>query len=380
MIVNLIVIALVLFFGYYFHNLFGSNKNLDVIRKRYIIVISIFYILQSGLRNVAVGDDTFSYLDNYKDIRNTSWHLIREAFVDYYKYNLGKDPGYLVVQKIEQSLFFYNFQFYLILIAIAFFSTLGYFIFKNTTRLVDVMLAYIIYSVLFYSFYSITGIRQTLAMIFIMISYKFAFKKKIIPFLLLVFLASTLHKSSLIVVLFYFVSRFNTTKYLNFMALLLFPIFFAFKEQISLYLRVLSGYEDYGDLDSGGNIVFLVLFLTIYITAMVRSKVILENNPNAKYYFNAFSMALVFLPLSWINPNAIRITMYFTIYMLLLIPEIIHSFHKISNKFRLDAIALSLVLLIGLFIKASWNEEKRMPYGFFWEDMKLTKQYYERDM
>ncbi len=58
MIVNLSVIFLILFFGFVFYNiptlgLVNSSSN----RKRYIRIICFILILQSGLRNVAVGED-----------------------------------------------------------------------------------------------------------------------------------------------------------------------------------------------------------------------------------------------------------------------------------------------------------------------------------
>ena len=239
------------------------------------------------------------------------------------------------------------------------------------------MIAFVIYSVLFYSFYSITGIRQTLATVFTLYSYEFVKKKKIIPFLLLVLIASTLHKSALIFIPFYFVCRIKKEKYIFTSVLLLFPVFFVFKDAMGKYLSVLSGYTDYNQLEGAGTYTFTALFVFISLMAMIRRKYIIKNNINAKNYYNGFAIALVFLPLSYINPNALRIIMYFSIFMLLLIPEIIYSLKEISNKMRIDVSVITIILLVSLFIKSNLNSE--MPYGFFWEEMRLTKQYYNRD-
>ncbi|MFM9987044.1 EpsG family protein [Flavobacterium sp.] len=376
MIFNLIVIFFTLILGNIYSKLYGSFANSDVIRKRYIRIICIILILQSGLRNVAVGDDTYSYFETFKEISRTPWYQIKGLIIDYYQYGLGKDPGYLIFQKLAQYITT-DYQVFLFLIAILFFAALGNFIYKNTTRLVDVMIAFVIYSVLFYSFYSITGIRQTLATVFTLYSYEFVKKKKIIPFLLLVLIASTLHKSALIFIPFYFVCRIKKEKYIFTAVLLLFPVFFVFKDAMGKYLSVLSGYTDYNQLEGAGTYTFTALFVFISLMAMIRRKYIIKNNINAKNYYNGFAIALVFLPLSYINPNALRIIMYFSIFMILFIPEIIYSLKYISNKMRIDVSVITIILLISLFIKSNFNSE--MPYGFFWEEMRLTKQYYNRD-
>jgi transmembrane protein EpsG len=89
------------------------------------------------------------------------------------------------------------------------------------------------------------------------------------------------------------------------------------------------------------------------------------------YAFNAFALALLFIPLTWVNPSAMRVVQYFSIFMLLLVPEIIHSFAVISVRFKKDITIAVIVVLIALMIKANANAA---PYGFFWEEMKAQIQ------
>ena len=373
MVFNLIIIFFILILGGIYSKFHGNFADSDVVRKRYIRIICVILIFQSGLRNVAVGDDTYTYFEGYKDVLNTSWGYIQNSIVEYYQYGIGKDPGYLIFQKLTQYLTC-DYQIFLFIIAILFFASLGNFIYKNTTRLVDVMIAFVIYSVLFYSFYSITGIRQTLATTITLYSYEFVKKKKIIIFLLLVLIASTLHKSALVFIPFYFVCRIKKEKYVFTGMLLLFPVFFVFKDAMGKYLSVLSGYTDYNQLEGAGTYTFTALFVFISLMAMIRRKAIIKRNVNARNYYNAFAIALVFLPLSYINPNALRIILYFSIFMLLFIPEIIYSLKDISNKMRIDVSVVTVILLVSLFIKSNLNSE--MSYGFFWEEMRLLKHYY----
>lgn len=372
MLVNLIVIFLILLFGFLYSN--GSRQKVDSSsnRKKYIWIISLILILQSGLRNVAVGDDTFQYFQLFEGIKSTSWQSIYEYAFEYYEFDIGKDPGYLAFQKAIQIVTG-EYQIFLIIIAILFFSALGNFIYKNTTRLDDAILAFLIYSVLFYSFFSITGIRQTIATAATLYGYELIKRRKLIPFMILILIASTIHKSVLIFVPFYFVSQIKNAKYLYGIILVLFPLFMIYNNDLSNYVKVLGGYEEYDQFEGAGAYTFTAMFLLISIVALWRSEIIIKNNDNAQKYYIAFAIALIFIPLTWINPSTMRIVQYFSIFMLLLVPEIIYSFQTLSENIKKGITTFVIVVMITLFVKANWN--KNLDYGFFWEEMKLGENY-----
>ncbi len=58
---------------------------------------------------------------------------------------------------------------------------LGHFIKNNTTRISHAVMAFMIYMGYFYGFYSITGIRQTLASVFLLYSYEYVKREKFVP-------------------------------------------------------------------------------------------------------------------------------------------------------------------------------------------------------
>jgi transmembrane protein EpsG len=376
MIVNIIVIFLTLILGFLFSNRTSQQIDSPRIRKKYIQIISFILILQSGLRNVAVGDDTYAYFLKFEEVKITSWSNIYQSLREYYQLGIGKDPGYSVFQKVLQ-LFTDEYQVFLFMVAVLFFVALGNFIYKNTTRLNDAILAFVIYSVLFYSFFSITGIRQTIVTAATLYGYEFIKRKKIIPFTILIILVSTIHKSVMIFLPFYFIARIKNPKYLYRSILLLFPLFMIFKKDMGNYLSVLGGYEQYGEFEGAGTYTFTAMFLLISIVALWRSKIIIRNNNKAQHFYNAFAIALLFIPLTWINPTAMRIVQYFSIFMLLFIPEIIHSFITISKKIQLDIYRFTIVLLTVLFVNSNWNRD--LDYAFFWQEMRIPENYYIRD-
>jgi len=369
MIVQFIVILLILFLGFEFSRRKFPDK--DSNRKKYIQIISFILILQSGLRNVAVGADTYAYYESFEELKRISWSGIYDSILDYYKFGIGKDVGFIVFEKIVQY-FTGEYQLFLMLIAVLFFTALGNFIYKNTTRLYDAIIAFVIYSVLFYAFFSITGHRQTIATAVTLYSFELIKKKKLIAFVIMILIASTIHKSALLFLPFYFIAQISNAKYFYRIVLLLFPVIMINRNAISTYFKVLGGYEEYGINEQAGTFMFTAMFLLISLVALLRTKSILKFNPNARYYYNAFAVALLFLPLTWVNPSAMRVVQYFSIFMLLFIPEIIHSFSTVSIKIKRDITIFTIIILIVLFIKSNWNGAQ---YAFFWQEMSLPDNY-----
>jgi hypothetical protein len=365
MIINLIIIAFIIVLSFIYNFKYGPDCNTYAIRKKYIKVISIVLILQSGLRNIAVGSDTYNYYTYFEEVKQLSWSDVFNNFKTVYVSGEGKDAGYIVFEKLV-SILTTEYQVLLMVIAILFFYALGNFLLKNTTKLNDAMMAFIIYSVLFYAFFSITGHRQTIATAGSLFAFEFIKKKKLIPFLLLIIVAATIHKSVVLFIPFYFIAHIKNIKHFNWSILMLFPVFMVARNQISTYFKVLAGYEEYGEYEGAGSFIFTFIFLIIVIAALIRSNIILKNNKNARYAFNAFGVALLFLPLTWVNPSAMRVVQYFSIFMLILIPEIINSFDEISIKFKRGVQNGLIIVLLALFIKSNLTT---IPYGFFWEDM-----------
>jgi len=289
---------------------------------------------------------------------------VYDIIKDYYQYGIGKDPGFSVLEKMMSSLLF-EYQLFLLAIAIFFFLALAKFIYNNTARLTDAIIAYTVYSVLFYSFYSITGHRQTIAAAATLFSFEFIKMKKFLPFLVIILLVSTIHKSALLFLPFFFIANISQPKKFLQCAILLFPLIMVFKDYISGYFKMLGGYEEYDVNEAAGTITFTSLFLLIALLALSKSRVILLNNRCSKYFYNAFGIAVVFVPLTWVNPSAMRVVQYFSIFMLLLIPEILFSFQNMGLIVRRGLTFFTVIILIILFVKSNLNAQ---DYSFFWEN------------
>lgn len=372
MIFNLVVISITILLGLIFSDPKIIPWSAEIKRKRYIWIISIILILQSGLRNVAVGADTFAYYRAFERVKQMEWSSVFNTGSNYYLNGVGKDPGYDVLQKIVQYIVG-DYQVFLFLIAVIFFTALGNFIFKNTGKLWEAVFAFTLYSALFYSFFSITGHRQTIATAATLYGFELIKKRKLLLFLLLMLLASTIHRSCLIFLPFYFLYNLKRSEIMYPLALIGFLILMYYREPVSEILRSLGGYKQsqYGVYVGAGTYTFTAMLLLVAVVAWWRMKYVLYESEKARPLFNALILAIVFTPLTWVNPSAMRVVQYFSIFLIVLIPGVIESFS--SAGFNLRRVAY-IVAIIGLIV-LSVQSGRDMEYHFFWQEMNLGPNY-----
>jgi hypothetical protein len=267
----------------------------------------------------------------------------------------GKDPGYAVFEKFIQ-LFTINYQIYLIIIAIIFTGTLGVFVYRNSR---EPLISFFIYSCLFYSFYAITGHRQTIATaLIVLIGYEFIKQKRLIPFLLISLVAFTIHKSAIIFIPFYFIANQRITrKYLITILvigtglLLMGKLFYA---PIAKFI----GYESFIGNEIGGTGTIALMMVFLAAIAFWRMKIILKNNSQSVHFFNALIMALFFTLMTLENQSFMRAQQYYSLFIMLLVPEMILSFQK---RERIFALFIASAALLILFIRTN------PQYLFFWQ-------------
>lgn len=355
-----------------FDNSGTIDRKIILKRKKYIILVCLLLILQSGLRNVAVGADTYAYYDAFERVKLMSWTQIFDTFIQVYEFGVGKDPGYLFFQKIIQIVV-NDYQIYLIVIAVLFFSALGNFIYKNTYRIIDVMFAFILYSTLFYAFFSITGHRQTIATAVALYGYELIKRKKLLPFIILILLASTIHRSVLIFIPLYFIRSQKAIKYLLISFTVLLPLMFYYSDVISLFFQSMDyTYSAYEQMENLRPYNYVVLNLTIFLLGVFTYKDSFKQKSNdTQFWYAALLLATLFTTQVFHIHGFMRVIYYFSIFNLLLIP---HMFQIISKKTRIinsQLVALGIVLMLLLYIGSSSESE----YKFFWQVMELGINY-----
>ena len=215
----------------------GFLPGMDMKKKAFIAIATIQWIFVSGLRNITSGadPDTIEYLRLFNIVKNMPWSKIPALFYNTYVKGVGKDPGYTVLVKLVQ-VFTKNYQCYLVIVAIILFSSLAVWVYKNSKM---PCFSYILFSTLFYSFFAVTGIRQTIATaLVVFIGTELIKKRKFFPFLLICLIAFTIHKSSMCLLPFYFISQKKITRKYILFVLALLPIVTVFRNQfLDLFLK-----------------------------------------------------------------------------------------------------------------------------------------------
>ena len=232
MTVYLINIALILGLGFIF-----VNK-----KKVYCSICAVQWILISGLRHISVGADTENYYDWFEETKNLSWQAAINNCWDYLFNGLEvKDPGYNLLQKIFQ-IFFDDYQMWLLFIAVLFTGLMARWIYKYST-MPDI--SFLVYSVLFYSFFALTGHRQTIATALIFfLGYELVKKREFIKFAIVAFIAFMIHKSSSVFIIYYFIAHINFTPAYFLVILCTVIIFALYGSQIAVPIVSILGFDE----------------------------------------------------------------------------------------------------------------------------------------
>ena len=341
----------------------------DKARKNLAIFSTLLLILQSGLRHVGVGPDTYQYMLSFHEHTLWTWQQILHNFIDVYQAGEGKDAGYYLLVKLFSE-FSTDYQVFLVFVGIVVFVPLGRFVYKNTERLEDIWVALLLYQTLFYSFFSVTGIRQAIATGFCFLSVECIKDKKLLLFLLLMVIGGLIHKSCLLFLPFYWIAQIQIPRTIFIALLCLFPVMVYVGDAFTLELAILSGSENYlgyAEQESVGAKNLILFYFLISSVGFVRYWKNKKWMKERSYIFNAISLGIFFLPLTLNSANLVRVVQYYSIFLLVFIGYVVASSKNANNKLLVSLVQFLLIgaLLYKLLITP-------VEYAFFWENMKIT--------
>lgn len=325
-------------------------------KKAFCAIACIQWVMVSGFRSAYVGADTMNYRRLFYLVENTSWNKIFNNILFYIRGGEIIDPGYALFVKLFQ-VFSTNYQVYLIFIALVFMVPMAIWIYKNSSM---PCLSFVIFSTLFYSFYAVTGIRQTIATAFVVfIGYELIKKKKTISFLIVVFISFFIHKSCVCFLPFLFFAHKKITKaYVGIFSAIAIA-FLSLGKSLYAPFAELIGYEIAEDEYIGDTYTYIFVVSLIMIASLVLYRYIKVNVSEDKFraMYNAMLFATAFTLLTMRNQGFMRVQQYYALFLMILVPEIIKAFGKSWQP---------LVYLIGvgvLILKLVLNNPF---YEFFW--------------
>ena len=365
--INYILFPFIILLGFLFESLEKKNPRA---RMLYIGIVLLVLLLEVALRGPSVGSDTPVYMGMYNSIADSSWGEVLRDFKYRYLYLRGTgDMGFVLFEKFVQSFISTDFHVYCFIVGLTFFIPLGLLIYKYSKIVYYSMFALILYTALFHTI-ALAGGRQLYAIGFCILALMEVENDRYIRACLFVMIGVLFHMTALLfygyIALNYF--RMRAGKVLHFYSFFTVPFVLAFTNTIILFMAVMSGnekYEAYGMREIHGGVwtfIILMEFLSLFCFWLLNYKYIYDDNPSIGKMYNVLPFVTFFAPLIHSNGSMIRISMYYHIYMMQLVPLACERFFGKNNiKPALFAIIVFLVLL-------TYNSTSTM-YTFFWNDV-----------
>ncbi len=349
------------------------NKETDKARQSYIIIASIVLILISGLRNRAVGNDTYAYIIRFQEMTSNSWREIFNSFwIQYFtpSADSGKDPGYALFAKCI-SVFTTNEHIYLTIVALVFYIPLGILFYRHSESVGELAICYSAYLFFYFTYLPNSAVRQTIAVAIIIVAFLRLEKDKVLQATLFILFASTFHQSAIGVLLMIPLLKINKVFSVYYSFVIGFLIMLVFYQEVASFLASSNSiYDSYSNSDfyardNAKPFLVFIAFLIFYLIGCFAQK---NNDDGIGYRLAAYGMgmALMLSPLIWYDPSAIRLTAYFGIWIG---PFLAISLRGYSLKGRTRLVIL--LLMMALF-KAGRHPA---PYKFYWQEMNLHERY-----
>jgi|SRR5690625_343143 len=359
---NILELNLLLILIYAFIFLFIIRTRLS--KLLFIIVTTLQLIIINGLRHMSVGVDTVRYFKRFMEIVNGEVELFT------------KESGYNIAQIII-NIFSDNFNVWLTIAASFIFVPLAIFIYKNSSR---VFVSYILYLGLDFYLFTFNGLRQSIAIIIVLLSYNYIINKKFLKFLLIILVATSFHTSAIIFVPMYFLAHIKWSKIYMFMLGFIVILFYIFRFQIGKLLTILyyddatwalDRYEISGGIGGTAIMIFIIILLGIAIY-----------NPN-KYFdkenivlSNIMIISFIIQMLSSFSYLFTRLNMFYLVFIILYIPYLFEKIGKGTIKLRpkeataiesFGKLFLIILLVIHYYNNTLIDGFEILPYNFFWQ-------------
>ena len=351
MLIYYLIIFLIILIG-----LFIGNKY----KKIYVYFICILLTLIAGLRHYTVGSDTFMY---YRYFNNALTYGTKAFSMT------GVEQAYILLNYLFVQ-FSSSFNLFLIIISGYINFTIGKYIIEHSNK---TMLSLLLFVLCRFFFSEMNIIRQMLSIAIIINGLKHVKKREFVWYLLYVIIACLIHKSAFISIILYFLYDydFKAIKKIRWCVIIigLFIFLGPFLEKITSVLGIYNGYVKlFMDSNKLGS---FLSFITILFECIIVSVVIKKNKKNIVkndlFLYNALIISLAFSFLSIRISILDRYVLYFSIFSIVLIPNIIEKISKSKNRMLAYVLTFLFFLtyfLLITYVRPEWNSIN--PYVFYW--------------
>ncbi|MBR2336571.1 MAG: EpsG family protein [Clostridia bacterium] len=315
--------------------------------KIYLWIIWAVLVFITAFRSIGFYTDTKVYKEFYEMYSEMS---IKLRYYTIFKIN-KKDPVYHFLSSTLGSMGL-PFRVWLLMVSVLYYTGFIYALrrFSQIPFLTTLGLTCISYV-----FFTMTGIRQTMAMGFCFFAFVKAYDRKPIQFALFVFLGYLFHSSCIIFILTYFLinKKFGIVQILLVVASA--TIAFLFPSAINEIVRTLAWNDDvekYADVTTGLSIFGYVVQLGIAVICFVLQREYCLEDREGRALLNMIVLGLVFQIFAIRIDNIFRMSMYFSVYGMFMIANVVSKFEKESNYWWAYWLVFAVFLAYMLYARS----------------------------
>lgn len=317
-------------------------------------LIILLYTLVGSLRSWKVGTDTGGYIHIIPSIITQSLVTIIE---------FERDPVFWITIKFINVLSNTTMA-YFIFVAVVFWSFSAITI-RNHAG--DIFIALLVFVSFRFSDFYMNAMRQGISIALIFFSIKFIFEKKVLFFLLVVYVASLFHKSAIVFFPIYFIQYINIENKRWLMPLIFIAVF-VLKDYIFQYVfaGLISDSEQYSmymNFSDNHGILYFSLYFVAFVFCYLFSLSI-KNNKNFSILLNIVFVALLFQVICLTNPAFNRISIYFSQFFTLIIPLV---YKHMAGKYGETKSYFFWVSFFIALYAVGGPAPGVVPYKFYWQ-------------
>lgn len=320
-----------------------------------VIGMIVLFIL-SALRAEEVGTDIVRYNARYKEYAGYNFETIRTIL----SREGTKDATYYYTGWFFSRMF-QDPQWWLAAVALFYSIVVGRLIYKESKQ---AAISLVMLVALECYYFSMTGLRQTVAMSVLILSYPFLQQRRFIPFAILVFIASRYHLSALAFFLVYPIGNKKLGIYHIIIAAIALIIFYAFKEWLLEFLNNVlqeDRFENYTNSDASKlTMSGFAIQTACFGFALYYYKRMIAEDERYLVLYNLSFVGWVFRLFSSFIGEFFRISMIFSIFNIILVANAASS--EKENRSR-SILQMVVILIFALYI----IKDGGINYKFFWQ-------------
>lgn len=314
------------------------------------VVVCIILVLLAAFRAPSVGNDTPAYILDYLNLHHYSYKTLLERYEGY--------GGYYILSKIFDNLSMPVYVWFGFVEAL-YVSSMYLFIKKYSS---DPLLSILVFITCGLFMFSLAGMKQTLAMGFMMYSFLNFADKKYILSITFALLAFTCHATVLIFLFGYFLYFFRNSKFYYYIVIgcvltVIVASEWLLKSMVSSFGN--EHYEIYLNFNNTYTASTLIFYAAIVGLSLFGYKRYSALDPSASKVVFGFSIIACSLQsLSSVLPDAFRLAYLYTPFFMGLIPNSISAIKSYGNR---TVVLLTMIICLVVFFLYT---NRFTPYKF----------------